>query len=149
MNLQANSLNNVRIGDSYEKLQAFGRPNNSRPFKNDFFGYHSLGMEIRGERGKVKMFYFIFKPSEELIECDETLADYALCELTLITGKGGYLAINEQTTVSDVERAFGSPVERDIDDNYISLIYRCDNLGLDFTFGGDKYIESLHVSSWD
>ena len=42
LDLQHESLNNVRLGDSYEKLFVFGRPNNRAPFKNHKFVYHPL-----------------------------------------------------------------------------------------------------------
>jgi hypothetical protein len=144
LNLYSNSLNNVVIGDSYEKLQTFGRPDNRKPFKSDNFIYYPLGLQIRGENGKIGFFYFTIRIEEELIEIDETEALYIPTELSILSRNGGQFLVNKDTSPAAVERVFGNPSEKDEDVDFLSMIYEFDNLFLDFTFGKDNLLYSVY-----
>ncbi|HLM59978.1 MAG TPA: hypothetical protein VK308_04190 [Pyrinomonadaceae bacterium] len=149
INLYTESVNNVAIGDSYEKLRNFGRPNNRKPFKKNHFIYYPLGMEISGTDGKIHSFDFIFRSSEEMLELNEDESKYVSCELSIINKNGGHLSVNKNTSRADVERFFGTPTEKDDEDeDYLSLIYQYGKLCLDFEFGEGKLFERLHFGLW-
>lgn len=149
LNLQYKSLNNVTLGDAYEKISVFGRPNNRAPFKNHEFVYHPLGIEIGGENGVISDFDFIMNVNESYLAYNSDLANYASCEFTLITDKGGFLPINKNTTVADIERVLGIPTEKEVDEGEIYVIYHYNRLMLDFEFRADQRIERLNVGAWD
>lgn len=144
LNLYSNSLNNVVIGDSFEKLQVFGRPDNRNPFKKNHFVYYPLGMDARGERGKINSFYFTLRVDEEMIEIDENEKKYFPAELSIVSKKGGQLLINKDTSPAVVERIFGNADEKDEDIDFLSLIYQFDDLALDFTFGKEKLLHTVY-----
>jgi hypothetical protein len=147
--LYSKSVNSVAIGDSYEKLRNFGRPNNRKPFKKNHFIYYPLGMEISGADGKIHSFDFIFHTREEMIELDEEQARYVSCELSIINKNGGHLSVNKNISRADIECFFGAPTEKDDEDeDYLSLMYQVGELCLDFEFGEGKLFEKLHFGLW-
>ena len=77
------------------------------------------------------------------------LANYASCEFTLITAKGGFLPVNKSTSVADIERTLGVPTEKEVDEDEVYVIYHYNRLMLDFEFRADQRIERLNVGAWD
>lgn len=156
LNLYTESVNDIAIGDSYEKLQSFGRPANRKPFKQNLFIYYPLGLEVSGTDGRIHSFDFIFRTIEELLESNEAIlelnkneAKYASCELSIINKNGGCFFVNKHTTSADVERFFGAPTEKDDEDeDYLSLMYQFGKLCLDFEFGDRRLFERLHFGLW-
>jgi len=135
LNLYNKSVNNAAIGDAYEKLQTFGRPNNRRPFKTNQFNYFLLGMDVRGADGKINSFHFTVRRNEELFDEGVNEEHYIPCELSVINKNGGHLLINPHTSPADIERFLGVPTEKDEDVDFLSLIYESGEIALDFTFG--------------
>jgi hypothetical protein len=149
LSLYTESVNNVAIGDSFEKLQTFGRPDNRQPFKKNRFVYYSLGMQVMGENGKIQSFDFIIRTNKSIIEHNKDEANYASAEITITTKNGGYLLVNKQTSPADVERALGTPIEKDDEDeDYLSLIYQLGTLSFDFEFGEARQLERLYFGLW-
>ena len=149
LNLYSNSVNNVALGDSYEKLQTLGRPDNRKPFKKNNFIYYQLGLEIFGTDGKIHGFNFKFRANQEMLELNQDEAKYVSCELSIFNKNGGQLLVNKNTSVGEVERFFGAPTEKDDEDeDYLSLIYQVGESYLDFEFGEGKVLERLHFGWW-
>lgn len=149
LNLQTASLNTVAIGDSWEKLRAFGRPDNRNPVKKNRFVYYPLGMEAAISDGVIEELRFIINSSEEMLEFHKEDAKFFPAEFTLTTKTGGYLAINKRTSVADVERIFGNAIEEDYDEGCVNLIYHHGKLMLDFEFGGNSLLERFTIAPWD
>ena len=141
LNLQTESLNNVRIGDPLEKLQVFGRPDNSRPFKKGRFEYHQLGFEAEGENGRIINFCFMVGDNQ---------AKFANCELTLTTYNGRQLSINRFTTLKEVEQILGAAPEKEFDEDegycYDSN-YPQGRLSLYFSWLEDGRIEEIIIEN--
>ena len=149
LNLYSKSVNNVALGDSYEKLRTLGRPDNRKPFKKNHFIYYRLGLEIFGTDGKIHSFYFNFRENEEMLESNKDEAKSVSCELSIVNKNGGHLLANKNTSPTEVERFFGAPTEKDDEDeDYLSLIYQVGEVCLDFEFGEGKLFERLHFGLW-
>ena len=149
LNLYSASVNSVAIGDSYEKLRNFGRPNNRKPFKKNHFIYYPLGLGISGADGKIHSFDFIFRTGEEALSLNKNEVKYVSCELSIVNKNGGQLLANKNTSPADVERFFGAPTEKyDKDEDYLSLMYQVGELCLDFEFDEGKLFERLHFGFW-
>lgn len=149
LNLYSQTVNNVAIGDVYEKLQIFGRPNNRQPFKKNRFTYYILGMQVSGENNKIESFDFVIRPNSTILELNKDEANYASAELVISAKNGGQLLVNKQTSPADVERILGKPTERDDEDaDYLSLIYQIGTLSFDFEFGTASQLERLYFGSW-
>ena len=138
--LPSESLNNIALGDSCDKLSAFGRPDNRRPFKNNQFFYYPLGMTVTCINEKIDSFEFVMHDTEQ---------KFMSAELSLTDKNARQFLINKQTSVTNVERFFGSATEKDSDEDWINLMYHYDKLFLDFEFKEDNLIERFYISWLD
>ena len=130
LNLQTETLNGLRIGDEFQKLSVFGRPNNRQPFKRNRFSYYTLGLDVDGMNGKIEAFTFMI---------DETAVyshpqRFANCEFTVLTKNGRQMTINKFTNLREIEQVFGAAHDKDIDEELdsISATYRQNNLSIEF-----------------
>ena len=114
--IQTESLNNIRIGDAAEKLRAFGRPANKRPFKTGRFEYHLLGFEVETENNRIINFCFMVNDQSFSGGGITYRARYANCELTITLANGRQLKIDRMTRIADVEEILGVSPNKDFDD---------------------------------
>ena len=135
------ALNNIAIGDAYQKLNVFGRPNNRHPFKYNRFIYYPLGLIVEGENGRVEYFEFIM--------LDEYEKKHSPCVVTVTGGSGGQIEISQQTRLNDVERVLGKEEEKDEDEDEIICRYKQGKLLLEFECSAEGLVRRLHVERWD
>jgi hypothetical protein len=135
------TLNNVAIGDAYQKLNVFGRPDNRRPFKYNRFIYYPLGLIVEGEDGKVEYFEFIM--------LDEYEKKHSPCVVTVTGGSGGQIEISQQTRLNDVERVFGKVEDKEEDEEEIICRYKQGKLLLEFECSAEGLVRRLHVERQD
>lgn len=146
LNLQTETLNNIRIGDLYENLRIFGRPDNKQPFKKERFIYSQLGLDIEGSNGKIEA--FILVPNKPFFAGSKK--EFAHCEFTLVTRNSRQISINKQTNLKGIEYIFGVSPEKEIYEgiDIIDASYRQGNLLLEFEFSSDGTIRELSVEKW-
>jgi hypothetical protein len=135
------SLNDVAIGDPYQKLSVFGRPNNKHPFKYNKFIYYPLGLIVEGENEKVEYFEFIMR--------DEYEKKHFSCGVIVTGVSGGMVEINPHTNLTEVERVLGDSEDKQEDDDEIICRYKQGNLLLEFECSSDGLVRRLHVERWD
>ena len=131
------SLNNVAIGDPYQKLSVFGRPGNSHPFKYNRFIYYPLGLVVEGENGKVEYFEFVMS--------DEYEKRHSPCTVTVTGGSGGQIEISPQTRLKDVEGVLGKSEDKEEDENEIICRYKQGKLLLEFECSPEGAVKKLYV----
>jgi hypothetical protein len=144
LNLSAESLNDVRIGDSPEKLRVFGRPDNSRPFKTGRFDYYFLGFDVEIENGKIINFSFKFNEMYQ--------PDFVGCELNITLINGGQITANRFTKRQDVEQILGESPNKAFDkdeDYYYSSSYRLGCLSIYFSWLKNDRLEEIIVEKVD
>jgi hypothetical protein len=135
------SLNNVAIGDPYQKLSLFGRPSNKHPFKYNQFIYYPLGLIIEGGNERVEYFAFIMQ--------DEYEKKHAPCTVTVTSMSGGRVEINPETDLTKVERVLGKPEEKEEDEDEVICRYKQGKLLLEFECSSEGLVRRLHVERRD
>lgn len=145
MNMKTESLNDIRIGDLYEKLRVFGRPDNQSPFKDNYFVYYQLGLEVLGSDGRINNFNF--EINENVFK--EKYRVFPQSEVALTTYNGRQININEHTDLAAIERILGISNEKfaSAESDYICAPYLDGRLELEFMFYPDGKIESFSVTS--
>jgi hypothetical protein len=135
------SLNNIALGDHYQKLSVFGRPSNTNPFKYNRFIYYPLGLIIEGANERVEYFEFIVQ--------DEYEKKHTPCVVTITSMNGGSVEINQETHLTKVERLFGKSEDKEEEEDEIICRYKQGKLLLEFECSSEAFVRRLHVERWD
>jgi hypothetical protein len=123
--LASASLNGVAIDDPFEKISIFGRPSNRNPFRQEWFDYPDLGLEIGGENNRIKYFSFMIQAFFK----DETA-----CNLTLISERGTPLLLTNDTKLEELKKLLGEPFESEDFGEEVAYRFKYRHLILEFEF---------------
>ncbi len=135
--LEARALNGIAFGDRFDRLEAFGKPDNSRPVYFNLFKYieHGITVEIDAER--VDYFSFIFADEMD----DEFRSPTVRFRLT----PSKTVELSRKTTKSDILGYFGKPQADDTDEYEILLVYETGGLKLEFELTLSEGLKRLNV----
>ena len=130
LNLKDLSLNNIKIGDPWEKLEKLGRPDNSNPLKNQSFQYYSSGCTVEIYEGKVDAF--------SIAVSGEQYDNLIPTKSSLLCDDGELIAINEKSKISTLQPHLGEELEKEVDDEEINFCYETEKalLELDCSLNG-------------
>jgi hypothetical protein len=136
-NLSYRTVNNICLGDSYEKLIGFGRPDNPKPLAVRSFNYYKSGFMVKLEGSKIDFFAFVFDGNPD--------KNFKPCELQVLGKNGALMNLDRQAIQSEIEIFFGVPQQRDRDAEEIILVYTQDNVRMEFEFNKEERLQRLKI----
>ncbi|HOY68930.1 MAG TPA: hypothetical protein PLP29_18775 [Candidatus Ozemobacteraceae bacterium] len=134
--LEARALNGIALGDGYERLEEFGRPDNARPVYCNLFKYISHGVVFETEEGRIDYISFIF---------DDELDNEFRSPTVHFHISGETLEISKETTKDELINVFGAPTLVDTDEYEIILAYEIGGVKLEFELTLSETLKRLNV----
>lgn len=134
--LEARALNGVALGDRFDRLEFFGKPDNARPVYFNIFKYIEHGITVEIDDGLVEYFSFIFADEID----DEFKSPTVHFRIA-----GETLNISKATTRDILVDTFGDPALVDEDDYEILLVYELGDLKLEFELTLSETLKRMNV----
>ena len=130
-------LNRVKLGDSYEALKTFGRPDNANPLSQERFDYKSSGLQISLQNERSQEFHFLFDREQD---------SGKPCRLKLIQNSEEQSLSHSTRTgdIADFLRRKGE--EEQWDDGFTLSQYELAGHQLDFFFDDSGNLHALEIS---
>ncbi|HEY9070301.1 MAG TPA: hypothetical protein PLU72_14570 [Candidatus Ozemobacteraceae bacterium] len=134
--LESRALNGVALGDRFERLEEFGKPDNTRPVYYNVFKYISHGVVFETEGDRIDYIAFIF---------DDELDDEFRSPTVHFRAGGETLEIGKTTTKDGLMVALGAPNLLDTDEYEILLVYEIGDVKLEFELNLSETLKRLNV----
>lgn len=135
--LEARALNGVAFGDRFDRLEAFGKPDNARPVYFHIFKYIEHGIAVEIEDELVDYFSFVF--------ADEIDDEFRSPTVRFRLDPSKTVELSRKTTKSDIVAVFGTPLTDDIDEYEILLVYETCGLKLEFELNLSENLKRLNI----
>lgn len=135
--LETGALNGVTLGDRFERLEVFGKPDNARPVYFHLFKYIEHGITVELEDRLIDYFSFIF--------ADEIDDEFRSPIVRFRIDSSKTVDLSRKTTKSDIIALFGVPLTDDTDEYEMLLVYETCGLKLEFELNLSESLKRLNV----
>ena len=132
LNLQELSLNKIRIGDSWEKLEALGKPDKRHPLKLQKFDYAESGCSFETNNGKVDLF--------DIAVGGKQYDNLKPAKLSIVFEDGTEIHLKNNSKLSELSGHIWSETSRETDDEEINLVYKTNKATLYIDCSPDETI---------